>query len=165
MTDLIAFLKSNLADHFVIYFLPLYILGGRPAAVLTAQLTGYNMFFILPVVVLLDILQVPFFYHLYGSLSGSRIIKRLRERFSKKEKRLRESRFFSWMQVIGVPGVVAITLIPMKGCGMWSGVLLSKFLELPKKRSYPLLLLGSVLGCVFLLGIGEMILQFLNLLT
>lgn len=28
MTELILFLKNNLAEHFVIYFIPLYYLGG-----------------------------------------------------------------------------------------------------------------------------------------
>jgi uncharacterized membrane protein len=165
MYDIVLFLKNNLADHFVIYFLPLYLLGGRTVAVLSAQLLGVKLGFILPVVIVLDTLQIPFFYHLYGTISDRLIMRRVHERTARKEKRLRHSRFFRWMQVMGMPGVVAITMIPMKGCGMWSGVLLAKLLSLPKQNSYPLLILGSILGCIFLVGIGEVILQLKDILV
>ena len=49
--------------------------------------------------------------------------------------------------------MVAITMTPLKGCGMWSGVLLSKFLRLPKHSSYPLLIVGSILGCLLVFGL------------
>jgi uncharacterized membrane protein len=67
------------------------------------------------------------------------------------------------MQVMGMPGVVAITMTPLKGCGMWSGVLLSKLLKLPKQTSYPLLIVGSILGCVLIFGVGEAVLQLAEL--
>ena len=163
MLEAITFLKDNLADHFVIYFIPLYVLGGRPVAILSAQLLGFKIIFLLPIVVMLDTLQIPAFYHLYGSISKSALMRRLNKRSRKKEKRLRDSKFFKKMQVMGMPGVVAITMTPLKGCGMWSGVLLSKLLNLPKQISYPLLIVGSILGCVLILGVGEAVLQFVEL--
>jgi uncharacterized membrane protein len=54
-------------------------------------------------------------------------------------------------------------MTPLKGCGMWSGVLLSKLLKLPKQTSYPLLIVGSILGCIFVFGVGEAILQLADL--
>jgi uncharacterized membrane protein len=158
MTELMAFIKGNLADHFLFYFVPLYILGGRPAAVLSAQLLGAEMFFVLPFIILMDTLQIPFFYHLYGAISSRPFMRRLYARTSRREERFRGSKLFSWVQMIGVPGIVVITMTPMKGCGMWSGVLLSRLLRLPKPFSYPLLVLGSVLGCMVLIGFGEVIL-------
>ncbi|MBN2255245.1 MAG: small multi-drug export protein [Deltaproteobacteria bacterium] len=165
MIDIVLYLKNNLADNFVVYFIPLYILGGRPVAVLSAQLLGHTALFIVPVVVMLDILQIPMFYYLYGALSDRLLVRKLSERAGNKERKLRESGFFRWMQVMGAPGVVAITLLPMKGCGMWSGVLLSKLLRYPKPYSYFLLILGSVLGCAVLLGIGEFILTLWGMFT
>ena len=163
MLEAITFLKDNLADHFVIYFIPLYILGGRPVAILSAQFLGFKIFFLLPVVVMLDTLQIPMFYHIYGAISKSALMRRLNQRTRKKEKRLRDSKFFQRMQVMGMPGVVAITMTPLKGCGMWSGVLLSKLLKLPKQTSYPLLIVGSILGCIFVFGVGEAVLQLAEL--
>ena len=163
MFDAIAFLKNNLADHFVIYFIPLYVLGGRPAAILSGQFLGFKISFLLPVVVMLDTLQIPLFYHLFGTISKKLFMRRLYERTIKKEKSLHKSKVFHWVQLMGTPGVVAITTLPLKGCGMWSGVLLSKLLRLPKQTSYPLLIVGSILGCLLLFGVGEGILELKHL--
>jgi uncharacterized membrane protein len=163
MSEAIIFLKNNLVDHFVIYFIPLYILGGRPVAILSAQFLGFKISFLLPVVVMLDTLQIPLFYYLFGTISQGLFIRKLHERSIKKEKRLHKSRFFRWIQLMGTPGVVAITMLPLKGCGMWSGVLLSKLLGLPKQIIYPLLIAGSILGCILVFGVGEAILQIKDL--
>lgn len=163
MFEAITFLKNNLAEHFVIYFIPLYIVGGRPVAILSAQFLGFKMVFLLPVVVVLDTLQIPMFYHIYGTISNSALMRKLHERIKKREKRLRESKAFHWIQIMGIPGVVAITMTPLKGCGMWSGVLFSEILKLPKKTSYPLLIVGSILGCILIFGVGEAVLQLTEL--
>jgi len=163
MYDAILFLKNNLADHFAIYFIPLYILGGRPVAILSAQFLGFRAFFLLPVVVMLDTLQVPLFYYLYGRISNGLFMQKLYKRITKKEERLHKSKFFHWIQLMGTPGVVAISMLPLKGCGMWTGVLLSKLLRLPKQVSYPLLIAGSILGCILIYGMGEAVLQLKDL--
>ena len=163
MLDAVIFLKNNLADHFVIYFIPLYVLGGRPVAILSAQLLGLQIFFLLPVVVMLDTLQIPLFYYLFGRLSRGLFMRKLYERTTKKQQSLSKSRFFRWIQLMGTPGVVAITMLPLKGCGMWSGVLLSNLLKLPKQISYPLLIVGSILGCILIFGVGEAVLQLKDL--
>ena len=163
MYDAIVFLKNNLADHFALYFIPLYILGGRPVAILSAQFLGFRAFFLLPVVVMLDTLQVPLFYYLYGRISNGLFMQKLYKRITKKEQRLHKSKFFHWIQLMGTPGVVAISMLPLKGCGMWTGVLLSKLLRLPKQVSYPLLIAGSILGCILIYGMGEAVLQLKDL--
>jgi uncharacterized membrane protein len=159
MVDAVIFLKNNLAEHFGIYFIPLYVLGGRPVAILSAQFLGYKIFFLLPLVVLLDTLQIPIFYHLYETISSSIFVRKFLERSGKKETRLRKSKVFNWAQVMGVPGVVVITMLPLKGCGMWSGVLLSKLLGLPKTTGYLLLISGSIIGCSIVFGLGEAVLE------
>ncbi len=164
MGDTILFLKNNLSDNFVVYFLPLYILGGRPVAILSGQLLGFKAFFLLPVVVMLDTLQIPLFYYVYDRISNVRFIKKIHEKTAKKEMRIRKSRLFLWLYLLGAPGVITITMLPLKGCGMWSGVFLSKILKLRKVMSYPLLITGSVLGCLLILGVGEAILKFVEAL-
>jgi uncharacterized membrane protein len=164
MLDAIIFLKNNLADHFVIYFIPLYILGGRPAAILSAQFLGRKILFLVPVVVMMDTLQIPIFYYLYDAVSTRLLIQKFYKRSEKRKNRLIRSRFFNWLQLLGKPGVVAISMLPFKGCGMWSGVLLSKLLRLPKQTSYPLMIAGSMLGCILLLGAGGAVLEIVPLL-
>lgn len=164
MTELILFLKDSLAEHFVIYFIPLYYLGGRPIALLSAQLIGHKISFLLPVAVLLDTLQIPIFYHLYGSISKSSFIRKLSAGRKQKEARRQKSRLFQWVQALGTPGVVVITILPLKGCGILSGFILSKLLQIPKTRVYLLLILGSVIGCGILFGLGEVLLKSWGLL-
>jgi len=165
MLEILTFLKNNLSDHFVIYFLPLYILGGRPAAVLTAQLLGLSMTLVLPVVVLLDTLQIPLFHFMYDAISNRLFIRKLHNQTIRRERAFLRTRVFQWMRVLGAPGVVAIAMLPVKGCGMWSGVLLSKLLSFSKGASYGLLIGGSILGCAFLLGLGEAILHVWRLVA
>jgi len=159
IVDLLAYLKQNLADHFVIYFIPLYILGGRPAAVLSAQLLGFKISFIVVVVVLLDTLQIPLFYYLFSALGNSPLVRRFRSKSARHKEALQRSKLLHWLQLTGVPGVVLVTMLPLKGCGMLSGVLLARLLLLPKPMGYLLLITGSLLGCLLLLGVGEAILD------
>ena len=165
MNELVIFLKDSLAEHFVIYFIPLYYLGGRPIALLSAQLIGHKISFLLPVAVLLDTLQIPIFYHLYGSISNSTFVRKISTGRKQKEARRQKSRLFQWFQALGPPGVIIITLLPLKGCGILSGFILSKLLRIPKTRVYLLLILGSVIGCGILLGLGEVILKSWELLV
>lgn len=165
MTELILYLKNSLAEHFVIYFIPLYYLGGRPIALVSAQLLGHKISFLLPVAVLLDTLQIPIFYHLYGSISNSTFIRKLSTGRKKKEIRKQKSRLFQWVQALGTPGVIVIAALPLKGCGVLSGFILSKLLRIPKTRVYLLLILGSVIGCGILFGLGEVLLKGWELVT
>jgi len=165
MIDAVIYLKNNLADNFVVYFIPLYVLGGRPVAILSAQFLGRKILFLLPVVVMLDTLQIPLFYHLYSTVSKRLFIQKFYQKSEKKEERLQQSKLLRRLQLLGTPGVLAITMLPLKGCGMWSGVLLAKLLKLPKQTSYPLMIAGSLLGCILLLGLGEAVLQLVESLV
>jgi uncharacterized membrane protein len=159
MSDLILFFKNNLADHFVIYFIPLYYLGGRPIALISARLLGHKISFLLPVAVMLDTLQIPIFYHLYGRISNSTLMRKIGAGRKRKEAERQKSRFFQWVRALGTPGVVLITALPLKGCGMLSGFVLSNFLRISKPSAYLLLILGSIIGCGILFGLGEIILK------
>ena len=55
--------------------------------------------------------------------------------------------------------MIVITTLPLKGCGILSGFILSKLLQLPKTKVYLLLILGSIIGCAILFGLGEIILK------
>jgi uncharacterized membrane protein len=161
MHEIILCLKNNLSDHFLIYFLPLYIFGGRPTAILSAQLLGINLFYILPLVVMMDILQIPLFFYLYRVVPEKLRLRKIYKKMVHNEEMLNKKKIFIWMQFIGAPGVLTIAMLPIKGCGMWSGVLLANVLKLRKTISYALLTCGSILGCFLILGIGEAMLHWI----
>jgi len=159
MTEFIIFLKNNLAEHFVVYFIPLYYLGGRPIALISAQLLGHKITFLLPVAVMLDTLQIPLFYHIYDSISKRAFMQKLARKSRLKETRQKKSKLFQWLQNLGMPGIIIITMLPLKGCGILSGFILSRLLRMTKTMAYPLLIIGSILGCLLLFGVGEAVLQ------
>jgi uncharacterized membrane protein len=165
MAELIIYLKNNLAEHFVIYFIPLYYLGGRPIALISAQLLGYKISFLLPVAVMLDTLQIPLFYHLYDSIAKRPFMQKLARKGKLRETRQKRSELFQWLRNLGMPGIIIITMLPLKGCGILSGFILSRLLLMTKTTAYALLIIGSILGCLILFGVGELILESWNYIT
>ena len=163
MGETIHFIKEHLADNFVIYFPLLYIFGGRPVAILSALAVDFSIYLVFPAVVILDTFQIPMFEYIYGSVSKQPLVVKIIHRAQKRAARLGTSALLKRLTCLGPLGVVTITLLPLKGCGMWSGVLMAKLLNLPKPKSYPLLILGSILGCLLLVGAGEALLLFLGL--
>lgn len=141
-------------QYYLFYFFGLYVLGGRTAAVLSAQWLGQDLFLFLPLVVALDALQIPLFYKAYEGLIRIPGLSRLRPWLERRRAgfiRSRSWRFWSAWKAIGV---FAITVLPVKGGGMWSGVLMAFSMQLPKKMSYLILIGGSAAGCLLLLIMG-----------
>jgi uncharacterized membrane protein len=60
---------------------------------------------------------------------------------------------------------VLLTMLPVKGGGMWSGVFLAHITGMPKKVSYPLLFVGSLLGSLMFLGLGDGLIRLYRLIT
>lgn len=126
----------------------------------------------------IDVITVPFWLRILDKVTSSRtivtrgklLIRYLRreiEKFTKKKifKRERKlhSRILRRAQKWGQLGVVIVAALPFVGGGIWSGVLLSRFLKLKLTRGYLLICLGSVLGASFIAlgihGIKELILK------
>lgn len=151
MQEFLIFLKERLSDHPVFYFILLQTLGGRAFAVITAKLVGFNMFYYVPLAMCVDMVQVPFFFYLYNSTT-SRIpfLEKVRERISMKKNPSSPSFFLRIGQKLGVLGVPTICLMPIKGGGIWTSVLLAHMLELGYLKSCLLLLLGSFAGAMLL---------------
>ena len=162
MGEAIYYLKDHLTEHFAVYFFLLYIFGGRPGAVLSAMAVGMNTLVVICAVVVLDTFQVPMFYYLYNTVSKRIIVRKLTLRARRKMSRIRRSALFRKLGCLGPPGVVTIAMLPVKGCGMWSGVLMARVLGLPTAKSYGLLIAGSFIGCLILAGAGEAILLLIG---
>ncbi|MCU0578584.1 MAG: small multi-drug export protein [Desulfobacterota bacterium] len=143
-----------LKEYYLFHFFGLYILGGRPAALLSAQWLGQDLFFFLPLVVALDTLQIPLFYRVYEGMIRFPGLARLKTRLEKRRDGARLSRSWQFWSAWKGGGVFLITALPVKGGGMWSGVLMAFSLQIPKQVSYPLLIGGSTSGCLLLLLFG-----------
>ena len=126
-----------------------------------------------------DVITVPFWLLIFDKFTRSRgfvtrgklLIRSLRreiEKFTKKKIFRRERKLHSQIlrraQRWGQLGVIVVAALPFVGGGIWSGVLLSRFLKLKVMRGYFLICLGSVLGASLIAlgvhGIKELILKF-----
>ncbi len=158
-------LQQHLHEHSLLYFIALYTVGGRPVAILTASLFRLNLLLFFPLVVFMDTVQVPCFYYLYEHTFTSARLQRLSGYFQRKGKVAKERRFFQRLQAFGDAGVLMLTMLPMKGGGMWSGVFLAHIIGVPKKKSYTLLMSGSILGSLMFVGVGDGLLRFWHLIA
>ncbi|HID31289.1 MAG TPA: hypothetical protein EYP19_15000 [Desulfobacterales bacterium] len=165
MGDLILWLQCHFHDHRLLYFIALYIVGGRPVAILTARLFGLNLLWFFPLVVLMDTLQVPCFYYLYEHTFASGRLSRISTYFQRKAALARGRSFFHTLKALGQLGVVLLTILPIKGGGMWSGVFLAHVMGLRKTTSVPLLVGGSILGSLLFVGLGDSLVRLWHLIT
>ena len=128
----------------------------------------------------IDMITVPFYFRLFDRVITSRgfvvrerlLIRRFRrviERLTKKKIFRRErklhSRILARAQKWGHFGVIIVAALPFVGGGIWSGVLLSRFLKLKIAKGHLLIWFGSILGASFISlgihGIKELIVRFL----
>ena len=165
MGNSVVWLQQHLYEHSLLYFIALYIVGGRPVAIVTASLFGLNLLLLFPLVVFMDTLQVPCFYYLYEHTFTSERLQRLSGYFQRKGKVAKERRFFQRLQAFGHVGVLLLTMLPVKGGGMWSGVFLAHIIGVPKKKSYTLLISGSILGSLMFVGVGDGLLRVWHLIA
>jgi uncharacterized membrane protein len=165
MGDSVVWLQQHLHEHSLLYFIALYTVGGRPVAILTASLFRLNLLLFFPLVVFMDTVQVPCFYYLYEHTFTSARLQRLSGYFQRKGKVAKERRFFQKLQAYGHVGVLLLTMLPIKGGGMWSGVFLAHIIGVPKKKSYTLLMSGSILGSLMFVGVGDGLLRFWHLMA
>ena len=165
MGDSVVWLQQHLHEHSLLYFIALYIVGGRPVAILTASLFRLNLLLFFPLVIFMDTVQIPCFYYLYEHTFTSARLQRLSGYFQRKGKVARERLFFQRLQAFGHVGVLLLTMLPMKGGGMWSGVFLAHIIGVPKKKSYTLLMSGSILGSLMFVGVGDGLLRFWHLMA
>ena len=165
MGDSVVWLQQHLHEHSLLYFIALYTVGGRPVAILTASLFRLNLLLFFPLVIFMDTVQIPCFYYLYEHTFTSARLQRLSGYFQRKGKVARERSFFQRLQAFGHVGVLLLTMLPMKGGGMWSGVFLAHIIGVPKKKSYTLLMSGSILGSLMFVGVGDGLLRFWHLMA
>lgn len=164
MSDILQYLQNLLQTHPVGVFILLHSLGGRTAAIIGARLANFNMNYFLPLAVFLDMLQVPFFFYLY-SAGGKRVgwLGKLQQWFKRKEEKWKSSPWGQKLLKQKGWGVFLVTLMPVKGGGMWTGVFFSYLLSLKRKESLILLFAGSLTGCLFLAGVAEAIYKLIIL--
>jgi uncharacterized membrane protein len=155
---MITYIKEVLFEHPYWVFIIIHMTLGRGVSIIYGVLRGLDLLYFLPLGVFFDMFQVWPIYFLY-EMTESRmlLIRKLKERMNRKENSFLHSRIFRGVKSLGYLGVTAVALLPVKGCGMWSSILLAHILRIKRSHAYPLFLIGSIIGSLILVGIGDII--------
>lgn len=155
MGDLISWLQQHYYEHSLACFIALYVVGGKPLALVTAKVSGLDLLWLLPLVILMDAVQIPCFYYLYERVFRNVRLLRFKDFLERKGEAARSRPVFAVLSALGPLGVVLVAMLPVKGGGIWSGVLLARLLDLPKRTSFLLLMGASIFISLILVGLGE----------
>jgi hypothetical protein len=126
------------------------LVGNRILSLLVGLLLRVPAVWLLPMVYVLDLIQIPFFYWLYEHSATvlDRLPPRVRSWFGKDWS---STTLGQWTSSLGSLGVFLVAILPTFGGGMWSAVFIAYGLNLRKSWSYLLMALGSLVSilCLF----------------
>lgn len=110
----------------------------------------------LTLLILLDIVQIPFFYRLYEQ--GSTLMQRMPS-FARKlfDRDWSVTTMGRWASPLGGLGVMMVAAFPTLGGGMWSATFLAYGLGLRRRVGYIWMITGSLLSYLILYWILETI--------
>jgi hypothetical protein len=155
MGDIVVWLNQHFHEHHTLYFIGLYILGGKPTALITARLFGLNLPPLISLVIVMDAVQIPFFYFLYGHVFNYGPLSRLSDRLQVAAQSCGTGPLSVFIQSFKRVGLVLFTVIPCKGFGLWTGVFFARLMGLSMREGFPLLIAGTILACLMYAGLGE----------
>jgi uncharacterized membrane protein len=150
---------------FIFSFIFIHIFLGRKISIPYGVALGINPYMVGVEAFLLDVIQIPFFYHLYEHSTRISIVASLKRWSDERQRNLEKSRLFTLAKKSGKLGIIIISASPLQGGGMWSGVLMTFLLNFPKRESYILNILGSILGCAILVVGTNILLNWLRSLV
>lgn len=127
---------------FLISLMPILELRG---GLIAAALLGVEWYIAFPICVIGNILPIPFillfirkifeFLKKHGPLK--RVVLKLETKAASKSKKIENGKLI---------GLFAFVAIPLPGTGGWTGALVSDFLQLPVKRSFPIIAIGVLVA-------------------
>jgi uncharacterized membrane protein len=165
MGDMIQWLQQHVQEHSLVYFIALYIGGGKPVALLTAKMCGLNLFWLFPLVILMDAVQIPCFDYAYRHMFSNRRLRRAADYLQNRCNAITDITIFQKLRSWGPLGVLLLSMLPLKGGGIWSAVFLARLLGMPMALSFPLLISGSILISLLCVGLGDSVLRLWQLLA
>ncbi len=157
-------LLQSCQENFLLALLIMYFTIGRFGLVLAVLLSIGSALTCTLIILGIEMIQVPFFYHFYSLLIH--LFRRIKNKFKRHKKAdepgaaeetdapPREGFFVRRLKPLGPSGVGLLAVLPFKGCGVWSSVLLGRSLGLSKIRLYVLVAGGTAIGIISLALFG-----------
>jgi len=147
-------------------FLLLYAVGGRKIAVPYGIALTNNPWLVILFTAIADFFQIPFFYFIYST--GKKIVFLDKVRIDATAEKAKIKRYAIWNSVkkLGNTGIFVLSMLPSFGGGIWSSVLLAFLLKTNKNLAYLLIVIGSLIGIIFLAFFSQGVIQgILSLLS
>ena len=139
------------------------IFGNRIFAVGVGLWFKVPALLLLPVLLVIDYVQIPFYYRLYEQGSS------LFDRYPSVQKWLNRDRSKSllgkWAEPLGGVGVMLVAAMPTFGGGMWSATFLAYGLGLRRRAGYLWMILGSTLSYFTLYWILDTLMKTIRYLA
>jgi len=137
----------------IITLVGIHLILGKKASFPYGAAVGINTLDISLIVIITDFLEIPFYNMVFtGATDKIKLLKWLHNKLDYRKSKLSEKKIYWWFRRAGEFGVFLITVIPGAG-GVQTGTLLAHSLHMKKSKSYPILAVGSVVGCIiFALG-------------
>ncbi len=135
-----------------------YLVMGRTGAIASSLLLNEDVFITLFVALALDFFQIPVYGIILDTSSRSSSIGRKLNVFLEKKRNLWKERmaadgFWGWLARMQPLAVMAVAIIPMRGCGIISACVLCFILGFSRGYSTFLIMAGSLVGALATLGI------------
>jgi len=138
---------NKIPNELIIFLISLFPVLELRGGMIAAKLLDVNLISAFIICYVGNILPIPFillfirkiFNFLRNKKGFSKLIKKLEERSLKQSEKVTR-----WRDL----GLVIFVAIPLPGTGGWTGALIAAILEMPIKKSFPLVALG-----VFIAGL------------
>jgi uncharacterized membrane protein len=133
------------------------ILANRILAIVIGLWFQVPVTLLLGLLLLIDIIQIPFYYRLYEH--GSSLLERVPavNKFLRRDWSV--SSLGQWAKPLGGFGVMMVAAMPTFGGGMWSATFIAYGLGLKRRAGYAWMILGSALSYFTLYWILDMLVR------
>ena len=144
-----------------------YLAMGRTGAIASSMLLHEDVAITLIVALALDFFQIPVYGIILDTSSRTTSMGRRLDSFLDKKRKLWEERmaaggFWGWLARMQPLAVVAVAMIPVRGCGIISACVLCFMLGFSRVYATSLIMAGSLLGALATLGILYEPVRFIN---
>lgn len=144
-----------------------YLAMGRTGAIASSLLLHEDVIISLIVALAMDFFQIPVYGLILDTSSRSTSMGRRLGSFLDRKRELWQARmgsggFWGWLGRMQPLTVIAVAVIPVRGCGIISACVLCFMLGLPRLYATFLIMAGSLIGALATLGILYEPLRLIN---
>ncbi len=136
-----------------------YVAMGRTGAIATCLFFEAGVVMTIVMALLLDLVQIPVYGLMLEASShkkmpfGQKITHWIERRRTKLNEKMSGSKFWARVSHIKPLAVIAVSTIPIRGCGIISATILSFILGYGRVRGTLLIMTGSIVGALVTLAV------------